>query len=93
MRAQLADTRKRNEGKYRSILSQGATPSPIGILAARLEALLAMLLSPEARLAFDLEFEERMTGVLNECLVDLRQQQLQPEKIARSPAGLIVPPG
>ncbi len=91
MRQRLTKTRKTNEGKYRAILAQGATPSPIGILAARLDALLELALSPEARLAFDLAFEDRMTGVLNECLANLREQRVQLPPGAARQSGLIVP--
>lgn len=91
LRTRLKAQRTRNQKKYRSILAQGAVPGSASILSARLEALVDMLLSPDARLAFELEFEGRLEGVLNECLADLRQQALVAKDPNTRPSGLVMP--
>ncbi len=90
LEARLRQARNRNQKKYRAIVSQGATPGAASILAARLEALLMMLLSDDARLAFEVEFEERLTSVFDECLADLRQATLA-KPVSSHPSGLIMP--
>ncbi len=87
--SRLAQLRDTNQQKYRAILAHKLIPNPSAILQSRLEALLEMLLDADGRLAFDVLFEEKMTGVLNECLADAREQQIITPNGTKS--GLIVP--
>ncbi len=88
--ARLAKLRDTNQQKYRAILAHKLIPNPSAILQARLEALLEMVLDADGRLAFDVLFEEKMTGVLNECLADARDKQLV-IPTGGTKSGLIVP--
>ncbi len=89
MLKQLEAIRKSNHAKYKGLVQQGVTPTPEAILMARLETLLELLLSDDGRLRFDLSFEERMTGILNDALAAARQHTLLGN--GQPPGGLIVP--
>ena len=91
LHAKLGAIRQSNQAKYRALLAQGEVPDSGAILITRLETLLEMLLDGDARLAFDLGFEQRMTTVLNECLASARQRQLLVPAPKAAPPGLIVP--
>lgn len=96
LRAQLASVREINRQKYRALLSMNAEIAPPGVIMARLETLLEMLLDDDARLGFDLGFENKMTEVLNQCLAEARQAHITGSRPngARGnggPPGLILP--
>jgi hypothetical protein len=86
---QLAGLRDTNTKKYRSLLGQKLLLNPQGVLTTRIEALLDLLFDADGRLAFDLIFEEKMTGLLNEALADARQADIL--KGVNPPSKLILP--
>ncbi len=90
----LGALRTTNQEKYRALLRMGEVPNPSSVIAARLEALIDLLLGDEAaRLGLDYNFENRMTTLLHECLAQARQKQLTvpAPDAGKLPPSLILP--
>lgn len=93
--ARLTTLVEHNQAKYQSLVSTGVMPDPRSVLQLRLEALLDLILTPSERLRFNVLFESRMAGFLDQCIVNRSRSELivpvtQPAPPGRT--GLIIPP-
>jgi len=94
LRTRLATIRAENDKNYRALVAQREIPNPGLVIAARVDALLDVMLPPELRDTYDLAFEQRLSTVLRECLAQAREKHVRasaPAPSGRRASGLIVP--
>lgn len=65
---EVARVRTANQQLLQQAQQMGTVPAPGDVLLTRLNALADFVLNPVGRISFELEFENRMTGVLERTL-------------------------
>lgn len=71
----------------------GTRPDASSVLFARFNALLEMMLTPEARVVFEIRAEESMETMMKLALAELRQQKLTAGIAVQGPGGSASPVG
>lgn len=96
---ELAQIREANAARVKALMELGRRPDPGGVLMARVNLLLDLLLDPDARTEFEMAFEATMTDMLDQAIGQARQMSLlvpatPPVPAPRQPStggGLIIP--
>jgi hypothetical protein len=88
--AALQETRRGNAALYDELVAGQRRPDPIGVLLLKLDTLIELALPAADRNQLELVFEQRMTGALENCLREMRQEKLT-QGVTAPATSLIVP--